>query len=90
MEWIRFYMMGLSVLVVAILANYLAVVWGLKTWYAFLDGWGNGQPLKLKDLLWLFVLYPLFFGGGCAIGKPLVGIILLSRCWFLRLLAGNS
>ena len=74
MEWIRFYMMGLSVLVVAILANYLAVVWGLKTWYAFLDGWGNGQPLKLKDLLWLFVLYPLFLGVGARLGSLLWGL----------------
>jgi len=74
MEWIRFYMMGLSVLVVAILANYLAVLWGLKTWYAFLDGWDNGQPLKLKDLLWLFVLYPLFLGVGARLGSLLWGL----------------
>lgn len=74
MEWIRFYMMGLSVLVVAILANYLAIQWGLKTWYAFLDSWGNGQPLKLKDLLWLFVLYPLFLGVGARLGSLLWGL----------------
>jgi hypothetical protein len=74
MEWIRFYMMGLSVLVVAILANYLAIQWGLKTWYAFLDSWGNGQPLKLKDLLWLYVLYPLFLGVGARLGSLLWGL----------------
>jgi uncharacterized membrane protein YczE len=62
MEGIKYYFIGLMILVFAILANFLALQLGLKTWYAFLEGWGNGNPLKIKDGLWLFVIYPLILG----------------------------
>ena len=39
MELIKLYMMGLVVLVLAILANFLAAQLGLKTWYDFLNQW---------------------------------------------------
>ena len=62
MELIKYYFIGLAILIIAILANFLATSLGLKTWYAFLEGWGNGNALKLKDGLWLFVFYPLILG----------------------------
>lgn len=71
MELIKLYMMGLVVLVLAILANFLAAQLGLKTWYDFLNQWGAGNALNFKDGLWLFVLYPLILGCSLLIGNML-------------------
>ncbi|MGB1362184.1 MAG: DUF7672 family protein, partial [Flavobacteriaceae bacterium] len=48
MELIKLYLMGLVVLVLAILANFLAAQLGLKTWYDFLNQWGAGNALNFK------------------------------------------
>lgn len=71
MELIKLYVMGLMILIIAILANFLATQLGLKTWYDFLNQWGNGDALSLKDGLWLFVLYPLILGCSLLIGNML-------------------
>ena len=63
MELIKSYLIGLIILITAILANYLATQLGLKTWYDFLNQWGNGYGLSLKDSLWLFLFYPIILGG---------------------------
>ena len=63
--------MGLMILIIAILANFLATQLGLKTWYDFLNQWGNGDALSLKDGLWLFVLYPFILGCSLLIGNML-------------------
>jgi hypothetical protein len=63
--------MGLMILIIAILANFLATQLGLKTWYDFLNQWGNEDALSLKDGLWLFVLYPLILGCSLLIGNML-------------------
>lgn len=68
MELIKFYFIGLMVLVVAIMANFLAVQLGVKTWYDFLEGMGNVEGLNIKDILWLFVFYPLTLGGSAFLG----------------------
>ena len=71
MELIKLYVMGFTILIIAILANFLASQLGLKTWYDFLNQWGNGDALSLKDGLWLFVLYPLILGCSFLIGNML-------------------
>jgi len=71
MELIKLYVMGLMILIIAILANFLATQLGLKTWYDFLNQWGNRDALSLKDGLWLFVLYPLILGCSLLIGNML-------------------
>ncbi len=71
MGLIKLYVIGLIILIVAILANFLATKWGLKTWYDFLNNWGNGDFLSLKDNLWLFVFYPLILGCSLLIGNML-------------------
>ena len=71
MELIKLYVMGLMILIIAILANFLATQLGLKTWYDFLNQWGNRDALNLKDGLWLFVLYPLILGCSLLIGNML-------------------
>jgi hypothetical protein len=69
MELIKLYITGIVILVVAILANFLASQLGLKTWYDFFEGMNSGQSLGLKDGLWLFVFYPLFLGGSALLGQ---------------------
>ena len=63
---IRYYCIGLSILIVAILANGLAQVLHVKTWYAFLNEITANQclkgSLKFTDFLWLFIFYPLLLG----------------------------
>jgi hypothetical protein len=71
MELIKLYVMGLMILIIAILVNFLATQLGLKTWYDFLNQWGNWDALSLKDSLWLFVLYPLILGCSLLIGNML-------------------
>ena len=71
MELIKLYVMGLMILIIAILANFLATQLGLKTWYDFLNQWGNRDALSLKDGLWLFVLYPLILVCSLLIGNML-------------------
>tara|TARA_B100001059_G_scaffold66772_1_gene63397 strand:+ start:10075 stop:10305 length:231 start_codon:yes stop_codon:yes gene_type:complete len=71
MELIKLYVMGLMILIIAILANFLATQLGLKTWYEFLSQWGNVDALCFKDGLWLFVLYPLILGCSLLIGNML-------------------
>ena len=71
MELIKLYVMGLMILIIAILANFLATQLGLKTWYDFLNQWGNGDAVSLKDGLLLFVLYPLILGCSLLIGNML-------------------
>lgn len=63
--------MGLMILIIAILVNFLATQLGLKTWYDFLNQLGNGDALNLKDGLWLFILYPLILGSSLLIGNML-------------------
>ena len=72
---IRFYFVGLSILIVAIFANYVAGLLQFKTWYGFLQDALAAQtlwiPLKIMDVLWLFILYPLLLGASTALGDLL-------------------
>jgi len=59
--------LGWVVLVAAILANGLAALLGLKSWYDFIsllneDGRRAFSLLSFMDYVWLFILYPLILG----------------------------
>ena len=64
---IKYYFIGVIILISAILANIIAAKLGLKTWYDFLNSIGN-SPLKLMDYLWLFGIYPLILGLSAKLG----------------------
>lgn len=70
---IRFYILGVSILFCAIVANGLAQGLGLKTWYDFLgllvDKKVQGLGLSLWDGLWLFLAYPLILGASAFLGE---------------------
>lgn len=71
MEWIKMYFIGIVILVVAIGANIIAAYFGIKTWYDFLEGIGNGLSLTMLDIVWLFILYPLILGLSVELGRVL-------------------
>ena len=70
---IRLYFIGITVLITAILATFLAEKIQCKTWYDFLKGLSISSSywsvLKLKDVLWLFIAYPLLLGFGSFVGN---------------------
>ena len=70
---IRFYLIGIAVLIAAVLATLFAEKIQCKTWYDFLKGLSNSSNywsvLKFKDVLWLFIAYPLLLGFGSFIGN---------------------
>jgi hypothetical protein len=63
----KLFILGWVVLVAAILANGLAALLGLKSWYDFIsllneDGKRTFSLLSFMDYVWLFILYPLILG----------------------------
>ena len=70
---IRLYLIGIAVLITAVLATLFAEKIQCKTWYDFLKGLSNSSNywsvLKFKDVLWLFIAYPLLLGFGSFIGN---------------------
>jgi|TARA_B110000259_G_scaffold9169_1_gene10154 hypothetical protein len=69
---IRLYFIGIAVLITAVLATLFAEKIQCKTWYDFLKGLSSSSDywnvLTFKDLLWLFLIYPLLLGLGSFIG----------------------
>lgn len=70
---LRVYSLGFFILIAALLANFFASKLQLKTWYDLVYGLLRScrywEVLKIKDLLWLFILYPLFLGFGAVLGN---------------------
>lgn len=70
---IRVYLIGVFILVVAILANFVASKLQLITWYDFLKGLTTSSNywdgIRIKDGLWLFVAYPFILGLSALVGE---------------------
>jgi hypothetical protein len=68
MLFLKIFLAGIVVLVVAVILNLLANLFHLATWYTFLAriselGFAAAlQSLKVFDLLFLAVLYPFLLG----------------------------
>mgnify|MGYP001203463156 FL=1 len=70
---IKLYIIGLSVLIVAIIANVVVGKLGISTWYDFgpnlyQKGFIAIKEVGLLNSLWLFLLYPLCLGLGYLLG----------------------
>jgi hypothetical protein len=70
---LKFYIAGIIVLLIAILANVLAGILGLMSWYdAAVSLQKNGinglKEWRWMDYLWLFILYPLILGSAAVAG----------------------
>ncbi len=77
----KLYIIGLSILLTAIIANTIAGYINVNTWYNFsntiLEKGSFLKALKeqsIIDFLWLFFLYPLTLGFGYLIAEKLFNI----------------
>ncbi len=73
---IRIYIIGLSILVIAILANGIVIKLGITSWYDFINLLSkNGNQaftmISIIDYIWLFIAYPLVLGFGYWVGDVL-------------------
>lgn len=64
---LRLYIIGVSILIVAIGINGLILKLGITSWYEFInlvtkEGASGLSKLNLLDYLWLFLGYPLILG----------------------------
>ena len=68
---VRIYVIGLSILIVAIIANFFAKIIGISTWYDFLNSFTDATTSNFKfiDYLWLFFIYPIILGLGYFLGE---------------------
>jgi hypothetical protein len=77
---IRLYVIGIAILLVAILANGIAIKLGFKTWYDFLgllnqNGIRGIKILGSGDYIWLFIIYPLCLGIAYWLGDKIYKLI---------------
>ena len=77
---IRLYFIGISILIVAILSNYLIGKIGLISWYDYLSFLSNKKAsiikeVRLIDYIWLFIGYPIVLGIGYLSGEKLFHFI---------------
>ncbi len=72
---IRLYFIGFIILIGAIASNALAAKVQCKTWYDFLQGmletFTFWNQVRLKDIIWLFFIYPFLLGLSTHIGNLL-------------------
>lgn len=78
---IRLYIIGVSILIIAIIANALVVKIGIKSWYDFIEllnefGKNAFGKLGVIDYLWLFIGYPFVLSFGYWVGSKLYGFII--------------
>ena len=68
---VRIYVIGISILIVAIIANFFAKIIGISTWYDFLNSFTDSisSNFKFIDYLWLFFIYPIILGLGYLLGE---------------------
>ena len=68
---VRIYVIGISILIVAIIANFFAKIIGISTWYDFLNSFTDSitSNFKFIDYLWLFFIYPIILGLGYFLGE---------------------
>ena len=75
---VRIYIIGVAILIIAIISNFIANKLDLKTWYDLFNTLSGTNELRMSeygfvDYLWLFLLYPLSLGLGYVIGDKLYG-----------------
>jgi hypothetical protein len=78
---IKLYIIGLTILLTAIIANAIAGYINLNTWYNFSNTILEKESLlkalkeqSIMDFLWLFLLYPLILGFGYLIAEKFFNI----------------
>lgn len=78
---IRLYLIGLFILIIAILANFIAVNLNLKTWYDVFSmiskaGKDFEFAIGVLDILWLIIVYPILLSLGYVVGDKIYHLLL--------------
>ncbi len=70
---LKYLIIGYSILITAIISNIIANCISLTTWYMFFETVSEKgfKTLKLLDLIWLFLIYPLLLSLGYIIGEKI-------------------
>ena len=77
---LRFYIIGLSILITAIIANGVILKLGITSWYDFINlltknGSKAFSMLTLIDYIWLFLAYPLVLASGYWFGDKIYQLL---------------
>lgn len=59
MTLLKIVLFGYGILAFALVINIVASKFGLASWYGFLQ---SSKRVKVTDVFWLFILYPLSLG----------------------------
>ena len=76
---LRFYIIGVFILIIAIIANVIIGKIGLSTWYDFVPQFFKKGFVAIKEVgfyssIWLFILYPLILSLGYFIGDKIYNL----------------
>ncbi|RNC85016.1 MAG: hypothetical protein ED556_10625 [Winogradskyella sp.] len=76
---LRLYIIGILILIIAILANAIAMKLNILTWYDYISVLtkSNSSEISVRfiDYLWLFLAYPLSLGFGYWMGDYIYKLI---------------
>jgi hypothetical protein len=80
---LRLYLIGISILAIAIAANILTSKAGIASWYDFLKlfaekGTNVFAQFRLVDYFWLLIAYPMVLALGYKLGDWLYHVLLPS------------
>ena len=75
----RIYLIGISILIIAIIVNLIASKIGLLTWYDFGPEFFKRGIIVLQEIgfintFWLFILYPVVLALGYLIGNTIYNL----------------
>ena len=76
---VRIYIIGITILLVAIIANGVAKYLGFLTWYDFIESFSeqSSKNFSILNYLWLFIIYPLILGLGYLLGDSVSNLFKL-------------
>ena len=80
---IRIYIIGLSILTIALVINFISNQIGINNWYNFINSIIEKESVfkalreeKKINIIWLFFLYPFFLGLGYLFGEKIYNYFL--------------
>ena len=76
---LRVYIIGISILLIAIISNVVVGKFGISTWYDFGPQFFKRGLIVLKEVgvlssVWLFILYPLVLALGYILGDKIYNL----------------
>ena len=76
---VRIYIIGITILLVVILANGVAKYFGVLTWYDFIKSFSeeSSKNFSILNHLWLFIIYPFLLGLGYLLGDSVSNLFKL-------------